>query len=429
MNFLETISKREFDDFEETINYLIEDELKDNPNLFMKEDLYEYISFILYELFSLQWSEMEIYDPDEDEDDTLYHSIFILVISFFYNNKEYPMRSELEINEERVEDVNHIKEQLEILSDIIQPEQRTTEWYDIRNNLLTASNMYKVFGSEASRNSLIYEKCNSDALNRKIMSYSLAWGNTFEPLSIKIYEKKFNTKIQEFGCIRHNNIQCIGASPDGINVEPSSPRYGRMLEVKNVFNRIITGIPKLEYWTQMQIQMETCNLEICDFLETAFKEFEIVDDIYTSSYEWNGIIAHFYNSDNPYHIEYYPLENELTPENVEKWKTMILEKMERDGMIFKKFTGWYLQTFSCVKVKRNRFWFSQSKQKIIDVWNTILLERNSDFSHRAPKRRKINESNDSQNSQKAFVVQTDNNDVRTLHNIVTTNTINLVKML
>ena len=47
-----------------------------------------------------------------------------------------------------------------------------------------------------------------------------------------------------------------------------------MLEIKNIVNREITGIPKKEYWVQMQLQMEVCNLPECDFLETRFKEYE-----------------------------------------------------------------------------------------------------------------------------------------------------------
>ena len=88
------------------------------------------------------------------------------------------------------------------------------------------------------------------------------WGNIFELVSIKIlhiiYEQKYKTRIEDFGCISHpSSIPCIGASPDGINVDPSSERFGRMLEVKNIYNRDINGIPK-EYWVQMQIQLETC---------------------------------------------------------------------------------------------------------------------------------------------------------------------------
>ena len=46
------------------------------------------------------------------------------------------------------------------------------------------------------------------------------------------------------------------ASPDGINIKADSPYYGRAVEIKNPVSREITGIPKKDYWIQMQIQME-----------------------------------------------------------------------------------------------------------------------------------------------------------------------------
>ena len=81
------------------------------------------------------------------------------------------------------------------------------------------------------------------------------------------YEKTYNTTVGDFGCISHTDYEYIAASPDGINIDDTSPLYGRMLEIKNTVSRVITGIPKLEYWIQMQIQMEVCDLNECDFLE------------------------------------------------------------------------------------------------------------------------------------------------------------------
>jgi hypothetical protein len=78
--------------------------------------------------------------------------------------------------------------------------------------------------------------------------------------------------VDDFGCLQHDAHAFLGASPDGINVDPASQRYGRMLEIKNIVNRDITGIPKKEYWIQMQLQMETADLNECDFLETQFSE-------------------------------------------------------------------------------------------------------------------------------------------------------------
>jgi hypothetical protein len=70
-----------------------------------------------------------------------------------------------------------------------------------------------------------------------------------------------------------------------------------MLEVKNIVNRDINGIPKEDYWIQMQLQLECCNLEYCDFVETRFKEYEDEENFYKedieNSYEYKGIILTF----------------------------------------------------------------------------------------------------------------------------------------
>jgi predicted phage-related endonuclease len=101
----------------------------------------------------------------------------------------------------------------------------------------------------------------------------LHWGQKFEPLSVLIYERDYNTKVEDFGCIQHPKYNFIGASPDGIVTDKKSQKFGKMLEIKNVVSREITGIPKKEYWVQMQLQMEVCDLDECDFLETKFIEY------------------------------------------------------------------------------------------------------------------------------------------------------------
>ena len=58
-------------------------------------------------------------------------------------------------------------------------------------------------------------------------------GHKFEPLSTMFYEYKFATEIEEFGCIPDQNNYEFGASPDGINVNRNSERYGYLLEIKN----------------------------------------------------------------------------------------------------------------------------------------------------------------------------------------------------
>ena len=97
-------------------------------------------------------------------------------------------------------------------------------------------------------------------------------GHKYEPLTTIFYEKMYNTKIGEFGCIKHKTIKHLAASPDGINIKKNNSRYGRLLEIKNIVNREINGRPKKEYWIQMQMQMECCDLDECDFIETTISK-------------------------------------------------------------------------------------------------------------------------------------------------------------
>ena len=55
--------------------------------------------------------------------------------------------------------ITKLKNQLDYLKNVYQPEQRTNEWYLFRHNVITASNIWKAFQSERSFNQLIIEKC------------------------------------------------------------------------------------------------------------------------------------------------------------------------------------------------------------------------------------------------------------------------------
>ena len=127
-----------------------------------------------------------------------------------------------------------IREKISILSSLYQPEQRTNEWYENRQKLLTASSIWKIFSSESQINSFIVEKCKPFEMIERTNWFSggsLNWGVTYEPVSVQLYEHIFSTKVGEFGCITHPKYSFLGASPDGINIDPSSDRYGRMLEL------------------------------------------------------------------------------------------------------------------------------------------------------------------------------------------------------
>lgn len=286
-----------------------------------------------------------------------------------------------------------LKQKLVALQAAPQPAQRTPAWYAFRHNVITASNLGKIFASEAQRNSLIYEKCKpsiaSNSTSWVNTESAMHWGQKYEPVAVMLYERKYNTRVGEFGCIQHPTCPCIAASPDGINVDEASPRYGRMLEIKNIVNREIDGVPSDLYWIQMQIQMETCDLETCDFLETRFREYSDAEAFWQDDEEDRGIMLLFtqrVEQQGHIHYEYMPLDIPLNRDAVQRWISD-KELKFRDTWILYSTHYWYLDEMSCVLVERNREWFSAARPLIISTWHTIEQERISGYEHRAPKRR------------------------------------------
>ena len=289
-----------------------------------------------------------------------------------------------------------IEQKIKTLSSIYQPAQRTKEWYEYRNNCLTASNIWKIFGSESNKNSIIYEKCKEQTLHisSSFSVNSLQWGIKYEKVSQKIYETKNNTKVGEFGCIRHPQYPFIGASPDGINIDKKSPIYGRMLEIKNIVNREITNTPKIEYWIQMQIQMETCDLDECDFVETRIKEYtgDYAESLFNMDnlHEYKGVILLFLDREtSSTFYEYSELFSQdifLDLEMIQEWIEQTKEKNKEKYSFYEK-KYWYLDQFSCILCKRDKEWFQNSLPQIENIWNIIEKERIEGFEHREPKKK------------------------------------------
>lgn len=284
----------------------------------------------------------------------------------------------------------NLKNKVEYLRNIPQPQQRTDEWYQFRHNLLTASSIWKILSTQSNINNIIYEKCKPFTLFKSpSLDSPLHWGQKYEPVSIELYENLYNTKIEDFGCIKHPKYPFIGASPDGINIDENNPRYARMLEIKNVVNREINGIPKMEYWIQMQVQMETCDLNECDFLETQFLEYHNYDDFMsdgtftmTEDNKQKGIMLLFNNNGNTFY-EYAPIN--IEEERYQIWEDDMFKKHSESEWI--RTIYWKLEKLSNILVLRNKLWFRQALPKFRDVWETILKERVTGYEHRAPKRR------------------------------------------
>lgn len=151
--------------------------------------------------------------------------------------------------------------------------QRTPEWYAARMTLVTASDVAQCLGCSkfGNQREFFIKKC-GDESEQKPFNASLPplkWGVMYEPVAQALYAALNGVAVHEFGLLRHPTETWLGASPDGIT------DAGVLLEIKCPWRRRITpGDVPLQYYYQVQAQLDVCDLEECDYFECEFDEYE-----------------------------------------------------------------------------------------------------------------------------------------------------------
>lgn len=399
------LSVKEQDELIESIEIILLDIIENTDPIYMHDyDFEKNLHNNIYSNFSNSL--------DEEEFDSIYYDI----IEQLYVNNGMIKRSYKSSYALQYYNDNHVcaYEQIDYLKSVKQPEQRTEEWYVFRAEHITGSNAWKIFStSESTQNQLKYEKLQPKnmvtiANNRSNMSDNpLNWGHKYEPLTTKLYEYYNDVVVSEFGCIPHKNIPFLAASPDGIVT--SDHLNGRMIEIKNVVSREITQTPKMEYWIQMQIQMEVCDLDECDFVETKFLEYETYSDFINDTETYTKgmicVIMETTQESTRFIYEYSPLfeNNEV---QLDSFSMYVYNKydidIEKDNSSQNKVYTWVkniywkLETYSNVLVLRNRDWFNQAFCIMKEFWDGICEDKKCEDSYMKYQPKKRIKKTDSQ---------------------------------
>jgi len=275
------------------------------------------------------------------------------------------------------EDIIKNKQIIKKLDQAPQFEQRSPEWFAMRETMITASDMATAIEENPYQRpfDLIKKKCHITGYQPN--KYT-EWGVKYEPVADLVYEYKFKKKIKEYGLLKHDTISMIGASPDGITPD------GIMVEIKCPFCRIITGIVPHYYWIQIQIQLEVCDLEWCHFEECGLIEYDSEEEFildtnqdgqpYLTLDNKNKGIVVVACDDNLNKLEYFYSEITLTFDDLKKWTEEKIEEIcDNPNLSYVKTTYWKLDTFSCVKVQRDREWFLEALPKIYKFWDELTF--------------------------------------------------------
>lgn len=349
----------------------------------------------------IQQELQELQEENESKND----QIFIDNIEITYYNYLNQVEKELI---DSLQEIRNMKKQLaparvKILMQKYQPEQLSQDWFDMRHNMITASNVGAIIGycKYQKPKDIILKKCGLSSFKGNKFTFH---GQMYEPIATSIYESRFKTTVIEFGLIQHETLPIIGASPDGITTQ------GIMIEIKCPYTRKLNGNimdkATLGYYAQIQTQLEVCDLEECHFWECAFdvygykdlseynndkyipenvKFMDIIpkqhrplnyitlpDDRRSANGQEKGIIVRIKTKHNSTYSYLYPPFTATTKEQMD-W--IDLKEVTNSYTMF-ELVYWKINTTSNCIVMRDKKWFdTEVTPKVIQFWKEVELRR------------------------------------------------------
>jgi putative phage-type endonuclease len=336
------------------------------------------------------------------------------------------------IHDKQVDDKwgpEHVKrsKQFNKLRAIILPEQRTPEWFQMRETCISASDGALVVDMNPYEQQfkIVYKKGYQNLLPFESNMHCYH-GKKLEEIATMIYEYRMNVKVDDFGLMKHPTISFLGASPDGIVSQykhdgiHKTKYVGRMLEIKCPAVRKINmsgpdviyekhtkdAVCPTYYWIQVQLQLECCDLDECDFWQCTIDEYKTRDDFVKDTdptdpfrskltgFEKGCLIqlvpkskiADSLISKNNYdHIIWddtafiYPPKIEMTPEECDAWVAKELATLHSHPIystyVLDKVIYWKLVISKNITIPRDRKWFKDNYKAYEDIWKYISFIR------------------------------------------------------
>lgn len=156
--------------------------------------------------------------------------------------------------------MSHLEARARELISATYAEQRSQEWLDLREQMITASDVASAIGENR------YESVDA-FIKKKVLrtkwagNAATAHGTALEPMVRDMYDQKTGRKSHEIGLVQHREYPWLGASPDGVTED------GLLIEIKCPLTRKIEKKVPSYYLPQVQLQLEITDLEECDFVQ------------------------------------------------------------------------------------------------------------------------------------------------------------------
>jgi putative phage-type endonuclease len=275
------------------------------------------------------------------------------------------------------------RQTLESLKQLILPEQRTPEWYEMRKEMLTASSLASALDKchFTTRDELLLGKIIPKPFEPNPIT---EWGVKYEDVAIQFYEELYNVNVLDFGLIPHPTFKAFGASPDGICEDTGNLEYiGRMVEIKCPPKRKFTKTVPGHYLMQVLGQLEVCDLDECDFFQVKLEEYdsyeEYVKDVFINDdtiiegrteLNYPKGVTLTYKHDEKLSYKYCKFNQ--TNNQLHEW----IQSQSTENLHETKW--WKITRYETTLVQRDKQWWLESIEHIIRFYKDLLFYKTDD---------------------------------------------------
>jgi hypothetical protein len=279
-----------------------------------------------------------------------------------------------------------------------QTPQKSAAWYAESYNMISGHEFGSIVtGSPAERAATIAKKCTPPEIAEGQPDQNIVfltppeglspfkWGWRFEPVARDLFEMQFSqgTVYDGLGRVKHSTLPNLGASPDGLIA--TGPRVGRLVELKCPISRQLNGSIPVQYWVQMQLQAEVCDVEAVEYFEVQLGSFLQTEQthagfeaaIASAKLPWIGkvcvIADHEDDASNTYRYEYSPLFTTSPTGIIE----CLAWKPSAHGVVLESAL-WMVKDYYTTTVLRNRRWWATVGQPAYEEFWRAVREARAD---------------------------------------------------
>jgi hypothetical protein len=255
-----------------------------------------------------------------------------------------------------------------------QTTQKSGSWHTESRELLTGHEFGAVcYSTPAKRNLVVSKKCGpivtmEEGTQSQTVFLSseegalsaLRWGWRYEPVVRDLFERCVaqGTVYDGLGRIRHPTLPRLAASPDGLIT--AGPRCGRLVEIKSPMTRTLTGDIPMDYYCQMQLQAEVCDVDAVEYVECRCETFQPSDvdgtAWKTSKIPWIGKICVVSATADVAPSNYEYVYSPLFP-NTEQGVQDCVAWRPATPWVFHEVSYWFVRDWFTTTVLRNRRWW------------------------------------------------------------------------